>query len=251
MAHQILILNPWGVDYLDDATTEAVAPHVAADTDIRCESLGEDAPPVPWPGHDVAGAMIRKVAQAAGQGTEAVVIGCTADPFVAEVREASPVPVIALTETVCADAKQWGRLGVLSRRLPDAYFALIPTQGNFASLERRLSSYAMKAEDYSLRAVDVPAHPDPEALNAMTRADPAGLREVMIEAMTAALLDQGVTQGRGAVAADGVRALYFNCAFWSQSMAALGDSMPDFGVPVLDPVVSGVTYAEHLLASRS
>jgi hypothetical protein len=48
-----------------------------------------------------------------------------------------------------------------------------------------------------------------------------------------------------------VGSVYFACNFYSKWIAALGSDAKEFGVPLINPLVSGATFAEHLLDSAT
>lgn len=251
MSNKIMIINPWGVDYMDGLTEEVVAPCLGADTQVVCTSLGSVAAPLPWPTPSGRSPTIETARKAEADGFDAIVIGCAADPFLAETRSAVSIPVVGVTETVCASVKNRGKVAILARRLSDAYLPLIPSQGNWDFWTDTAKGYGLADGDFCMRRVNVPAHPDPDALERMTREDPLGLRDATVEAMDASLHAEGLAAAEAAVA-DGAQALFFACAFWSKPIASLGSSAAaKFCAPVINPLVSAATYAEHLVASAA
>ncbi|WP_051165801.1 aspartate/glutamate racemase family protein [Amycolatopsis orientalis] len=251
MAQRIMMVNPWGVGYMDEPAREVVSPHLHDSTELAVTNLGEAAPPLPWPAAEASGLMVERARQAEKDGFGAVVIGCCADPFLDETRAAVSIPVVGVTEAVCSTAKNWGKLAILARRLPDSYLPLIPTQGNFDFWIGKARQYGLSGEQFTTRGVAVPAHPDPETLDRLTETDPGALRDRTLDAMANGLHEDGLVQAKSAVEEDGAKALFFACAFWSRSIDELGDAASAYGAPVINPLVCAATYAEHLLESKA
>ena len=250
MSQRILMVSPWGVDYMDAPAERVVAPHLHSDTELVVTNLGDAAPPLPWPCPEGEAVMIETARKAEANRFDAVVIGCAADPFLKETRKAVSIPVVGVTESVCASARNWGKLAVLARRLSDSYLPLIPSQGNWDFWIGKATGYGLSPDDFVMRGVPVPAHPEPDELTRLTDEDPARLRDLTLEAMGQALHADGLTQAKAAVKDEGARALFFACAFWSESIDQLGATAQEFGAPVINPLVCAVTYAEHLLISK-
>jgi allantoin racemase len=248
MPTEIMVLNPWGVDYMDEATREVVEPFAGAGTTITVSNLGDAAPRVPWPSGDIAGPLLEKVREAADQGCGAVVVGCAADPFLSEVRAEAPIPVVGVTESVCAAVQPRGRVGVLARRLNDSYLSLIPAQGNKEFWPNMLRGYGIDEGAVSVRAVPVRRHPEPDELIRMTDSDPTGLCDRILDAMTEAFLGEGVREAERSVHEDGAQALFFACTFWSRAIAESANRLGDrLGVPVVNPLLCAVARAQRLL----
>ena len=251
MSQKILILNPWGAGYMDTVTEEVVAPYLHPDTDVVCTNLGPGASPMPWPVPESRPLAVERAMQAQADGFDAIVIGCCADPFLLDIRKAVSIPVVGVTESVASTARNRGKVAVLTRQLEDAYQRLIPSQAEWELVwSRRLTSYRLQPEEFCLGQVFVPKHPDPDTLLDLTARDPARLRDLTIGAMDEALHSQGLEQARAVAKAAGATAVFFGCAFWSKPIAALGEAAAAFGIPVINPLVSATSYAEHLLLSR-
>lgn len=247
-----MILNPWGFDYMDSVAERVVGPYLHAGTDVVCVNLGKEALPMPWPVPESRKLVVEKAMKAQADGFDAIVIGCCADPFLSDIRQAVSIPVVAVTESVCATARSRGKITIMARRLPDHFRSLIPIQNAWEKGWTDLATgYGLKPSEFSLRRVFVPNHPDPETLVDLTARDQAKLRDLTIAAMGEALHAEGLEQTRAAVKEDGAKAVYFACAFWSSPIAALEEAGNAFGVPVINPLVSAVSYAEHLLLSAS
>ncbi|SDG82112.1 aspartate/glutamate racemase family protein [Microbacterium pygmaeum] len=250
MTRRILVLSPWGVDYMDKPTAEIAGRHVRSDTELEVRNLGDVAPPLPWPVAGMAGRAVEVARQAEADGFDGIAIGCCADPFLQDIRAAVGIPVSAPSESVIHASRTYGKLTILPRRLSDAYLPLIPTQGNFDFWNGTARKNGLGDGDYTLRAVPVPKHPSPEDLERYTPTDPGLLRDLTIDAMTEALRTSGLEQAKLATAEDGAAALYFACAFWSTGIEGLGLDAAEFGAPVLNPVVAATTYVEQALVAQ-
>lgn len=251
MPQRILLLNPWGVSYMDDVAEQVVAPTLRSDTELVVANLGDAAPPLPWPAASASDVAVEAVRKAEADGFHAVVIGCCADPFLKETRAAVKIPVVGLTEAVCVGARTRGKLTVMARGLSDDYLPLIPTQGNWDFWTNKPLSYGLDRDQFSLRRVYVPEHPSPAELERLTVEDPKRLGELTVAAMEASLHEQGLAEARAAVEEDGADVLYFACAFWTKPIAELGEKAEAYGATIVNPLVTGATYAEHLVVASA
>lgn len=249
MSRRILMLSPWGVEYMDQPALDVASKHVRPDTELEVRNLGSNAPQLPWPVASAEGLAVEAARKAEADGFDGIVIVCCADPFLEAVRAAVNIPVTGLSEATIATAKQYGKVGIMARRLSDDYLPLIPSQGNWDFWNNTALKNGLKEGQYALHAVEVPKHPSPEDLDRLTEEDPAGVRDLTVEAMREALLTNGVRESRLAVE-DGVDALYFACAYWSRGIDELGDDAELFDVPIINPVVAGVGFLEHALVAR-
>ncbi len=249
MSRRIMILSPWGVDYMDEPALEVARRHARPDTELEIRNLGEDAAPLPWPVAASEGLMVEAARKAETDGFDGIAIGCCADPFLASVREAVNIPVSAPSEAAAYTSRQFGKVAILARRLSDSFLPLIPSQGNWDFWNGTAQKYGLAENDYTLRAVQVPTHPSPEDIDRLTPSDPGLLRDLTIEAMTDALYTNGVTEARAAVA-DGAEAIYFACAYWSRGIDALDGDHSAFGAPLLAPIPTTVGFVEQALVAQ-
>lgn len=250
MSHRIRIIHPWGVDFIDQPVLEAVAPFLHPSTDVSVSNLGEDAVQLPWPAGKDRDLAIEAAVRAEREGMEAIVIGCAADPFVKDVRQAVSIPVVGLMETAVIDSRVRGKLAIFPRRLKEEWLPYIAEDRNWEAWQERAHGYGLSDDEYTMRQIQVPEHPAPETLERLKTEDPKGLYEVMIESMTAALLGEGVQQVRSA-AEEGARSGYFACAYWSPALIEHGEEFRGTGLRAVNPVISGITYAEHLVLSAA
>jgi len=186
--------------------------------------------------------IFRRLTRRVGRSTPAFIISITAVPPL--------IPVVGVTEAACATARSRGKITIMARRLSDSFRSLIPIQNAWERGWTDLATgYGLKPGEFSLRRVFVPGHPDPETLVDLTNRDQAKLRDLTVAGMSEALHAEGLEQTRAAIKEDGARAVYFACAFWSLPISELEKAGNAFGVPVINPLVSAVSYAEHLLLS--
>lgn len=252
MSQKIMILSPWGADYMDSVAEEAVTSSLHERTEVVCTNLGKEASPLPWPMPESRELVVQRARKAQADGFDALVIGCCADPFLADVRAAVSIPVVGLTEAFCATARSRGKVALLIRGLSDAYLPLIPTQNNWKDgWGGRALAYGLKPEEFTVRRVFVPNHPDPETLMYLTSHHQEKLRDLTLSAMEEALHAEGLVQAKAAAEEGGAKAAYFACAFWSKPIHKLNKQAKDLGIAIINPLASAVSYVEHLLLSRS
>lgn len=248
MSRRILILNPWGIDNMDQPALDVAAAYARPDTDFEVRNLGPGAPPLPWPHAEQKDRAVEVARQAEADGFDGIVIGCSADPFLSDIRGALDIPVTAPVEAAVHTGKGFGKFGLFARLLSEEYLPLIPTQGNWDFWNGTAQRYGLSPDEYALRRVFVPKHPTPQELHDLTAADPARLRDLTIEAMTEALLTDGVEQARAAIEEDGVKVLYFACAFWSPGIEEIrAEAEKRFGAPVLNTLGNATSFMEHTL----
>ncbi|MFF1553171.1 aspartate/glutamate racemase family protein [Rhodococcus erythropolis] len=252
MSRKIMILHPWGVGYMDSKAIEAAAPFVRSDTEVACTNLGDGAPPLPLPLPGYEGLAVEKALKAEAEGFDAIVVGCCADPFLDEIKAAVSIPATGLSEATLRSAHSRGKMAILVRNLGDAYLPMIPSQNDWGFWRNLGATYGLsEGEHYSLREVMVPKHPDPRELERLTVEDPAKLADLTIEAMTDALYENGLPEAEKAFADDGVKSVFFACAFWGQAIAQLQRNGHHLGGKIVNPLVSGVTYAEQMVLASA
>ncbi|BCW35925.1 hypothetical protein StoSoilA2_19810 [Arthrobacter sp. StoSoilA2] len=253
MSQRILLLNPWGMSYMDEPALELVARHVRPDTTVEVRNLGEAAPPLPWPVEDLEATMVAEAQRAQAEGFDGLVIACSGDPYLKVVREAVDIPVSAPTEAAIHLSRSFGKVAVLARRMPDSYSAPLSRlsgRGNGDFWEDKAREYGLADDEFTIRRVPITRHPEFESLEHLTDVDPDGLRDMTLDAMTAALLTEGVAQAKAAVQEDGAEVIYFACTFWSRGLDELSGNRSLFGVPVLNPLVSAAIFVESAIIAR-
>lgn len=253
MSQRILILNPWGMSYMDEPARVVVARHIRPETSIEVRNLGKAAPPLPWPVAGIEAAMIAEAQRAQAEGFDGLVIACSGDPYLKVVREAIDIPVSAPTEAVIHLSRTFGKVAILARQMPGSYsvpLSSLSGRGNGDFWQEMARDYGLAEDEYTIRRVPVSKHPEFQSLEHLTVADPELLREMTINAMTDALLTDGVAQARAAVKEDGADAIYFACTFWSRGVEEFGGDQSLFGVPVLNPLVTAASFVESAILSQ-
>ncbi|QIX53688.1 aspartate/glutamate racemase family protein [Rhodococcus sp. DMU1] len=251
MSQRILLLNPWGMGYMDAPAQEVVGPRVRPDTTIEVRNLGDAAPPLPWPVAGIESAMIAEAQRAQAEGFDGLVIACSGDPCLEVVREAVQIPVSAPTEAAIRTSHAFGKLAILPRQLPDSYASRLRSLGSGDFWRTMAREYGLSEGDYASRRVSIPGHPEPDVLDHLTSADPERLRELTLDAMTDALRTDGVRQAAAAIAEDGADVVYFACTFFSRGIEELNTDGAFFGVPVLNPLVTAASFVESAIVSQS
>lgn len=251
MSKIIRIIHPWGVDYVDEPALEAVAGYLHPSIDLEVTNLGADAVQLPWPAAADKPLAIAAAQQAERDGVDVIVVGCAADPFVRDIRAAVGIPVVGLMETAIRDSAVRGKLAIFPRRLKEEWLPYISEDRNWEAWAERARGYGLSDDQYTMRQIQIPSHPTPEELHRLTTEDPRGLFDVMIGSMTEALVGEGIAQVRSAVAEDGAKSGYFACAYWTPGLIEHGEDFGGLGMQAINPLVSGVTYAQHLVLSAA
>lgn len=251
MSQRILMINPWGMDYMDAPALEVVSPRMRPDTTVEVRNLGDAAPALPWPVPGSEGAMIAEAQRAEADGFDGLVIACSGDPFLNAVRSAVDIPVTAPTEAAILTSRAFGKLAILPRQMPDSYAPRLQSLGSGDFWQTKARSYGLADGDYAFRRVSIPEHPESDVLDHLTEADPERLRDLTLEAMTAALRGEGASQAKDAAAVEGAEVVYFACTFFSQGIEELNTDGTYFGIPVLNPLVTAASFVETAILSQS
>lgn len=251
---RILILTPWGMDYMDEPALKVVSRHVRPDTTVEVRNLGEPVPALPWPVASGEAATVAAARRAQAEGFDGLLIACSGDPYLEAVREAVDIPVSAPTEAALHLSRAFGKIAIMARQMPASYdepISHVWGAGSGDFWRDRAQESGLAEGDYTIRRVPIDKHPDFDTLMELTDSDPDRLRDLTLEAMTDALLTDGVSQAREAVEKDGADAVYFACTFFSAGIDELGDEENPFGVPVFNPLVSAATFLESAIISQS
>ena len=171
------------------------------------ESIYDVAMSTPW--------LLEEIRKAEGEGFDAVIIPCMADPGLHAAREISNIPVIGESEISC----------LLATALGHKFSVLQPIKQSIGVARQNLRSYGLDGSLASVRTIDVD-------VNEMV-ADPEAMKQATIR------------EGRKAIDEDGADVLVVGCGF----MAAIVDALQDeLGVPVIHPYAAAIKYAEMLVA---
>lgn len=145
---------------------------------------------------------------------DAIVIACFDDTGLDAVRTSVSVPVLGIGEAAYHAASmlanRFSVITTLSRSVP--------------GLENNLMRYGLAQKCVKVRATEIP-------VLKLEEGDPATLDKIRSEIRTA--IDH-----------DNAEAIVLGCAGMADLMAALSD---EFGLPVIDGVAAGVTFAEALV----
>jgi allantoin racemase len=251
---RILILTPWGMDYMDEPALRAVSRHVRPETAVEVRNLGQPVPALPWPVASGEAAMIAEARRAQAEGFDGLLIACSGDPYLEAVRKAVDIPVSAPTEAALHLSRAFGKLAIIARQMPASYdepISHVWGAGSGDFWQDRARATGLAEGDYTIRRVPIVKHPDFDTLMELTDSDPDRLRDLTLDAMTDALLTDGVPQAREAVEQDGADVVYFACTFFSAGLHELSDAENPFGVPVLDPLVAAATFLESAIISQA
>ena len=148
---------------------------------------------------------------------DAIVIACFDDTGLDAVRTLVSVPVLGIGEaayhTASMIANKFSVITTLSRSVP--------------GLENNLVRYGLAQKCVRVRATDIP-------VLALEAGDPATLNKIR-------------TEIRDAIEQDNAEAIVLGCAGMADLMAELSE---EFGLPVIDGVSAGVTFAEALVNNK-
>ena len=148
---------------------------------------------------------------------DAIVIACFDDTGLDAVRSLVSVPVLGIGEAAYHAASmiatKFSVITTLSRSVP--------------GLESNLMRYGLAQKCVCVRATDIP-------VLKLEEGDPATLFKIRSEI-------------REAIAQDHAEAIVLGCAGMADLMAQLSE---EFGLPVIDGVAAGVTFAEALVNNR-
>lgn len=245
---RLLLLHPWGPDYMDASARDTMQAHLGPTSRIEVDNLGKEAQKMPWPHADSRARMLERAQQAERAGYDGLIIGCAADPFLAEIQAPLSIPVTAPSQAAAWRAAQIGPLGVVTRRLAPHFSALIPNQDNWQDTwQRRFAGYGV--ERILLDSIFVDRHPDPEELVNLTAADPALLARRILHAMAQALQAQGPAAFQRLKSA-GAEVAYMGCTFWSQSLWRHFQLKSAFALPVINPLGNAALHSEALARGR-
>lgn len=148
---------------------------------------------------------------------DAIVIACFDDTGLDAVRTLVSVPVLGIGEAAyhaaSMIANKFSVITTLSRSVP--------------GLENNLMRYGLAQKCARVRATEIP-------VLKLEEGDPATLVKMRLEI-------------REAIEQDNAEAIVLGCAGMADLMAELSD---EFGLPVIDGVAAGVTFAEALVNNR-
>jgi allantoin racemase len=213
---RVLWINPVGTSTFDDALSEELEPVKRPETEVEVRSLAEGPTHLEYHAYEaeVVPGMLRMIASAERDGFDAVAIGCFCDTGLRPAREiAQRIAVAAPCESCLHVAATLGNtfsiLGVTRKTIPEMHDNVVRY-----GFRDRLASFrvlGMGIDDF---------HVDPE--------------------LTCSRL---IADGRAAVDEDRAEVLVLGCTIQYGFHTTL---QREVGVPVVDPVVATLKYAELL-----
>nr|ADI20561.1 hypothetical protein [uncultured alpha proteobacterium EB080_L84F03] len=211
---KILVINPNTTSSMTDKI--AIAARAVARPDTEIISVNSQDGPASIQGFlDVATCIPGLLAEVARYPyVDAIVIACFDDTGVDAVRTLVNIPVLGIGEAAyhaaSMIANKFSVITTLSRSVP--------------GLENNLMRYGLAQKCARVRATDIP-------VLKLEEGDPATLFKVKSEI-------------RESIAQDNTEAIVLGCAGMADLMAELSE---EFGLPVIDGVSAGVTFAEALV----
>lgn len=158
--------------------------------------------------------ILEEVEKAEGEGVDAVIIHCMADPALEAAREIVSIPVLGEGLACFLTAMALGRR-----------FSIISPGGADSPLyERNMRIYGLADHLGSVRGLDIPI--------AQLRTDLRALKEAFI------------VQARRAIEMDGAEVIVPGCG---EIHGIAQEATEELGIPVLDPIATVVAFAEMLV----
>ena len=214
---KILVVNPNTTTSMTDKI--AIAARAVARPDTVIVATNSQQGPASIQGFlDVATCIPGLLAEVSRhQDVDAIVIACFDDTGVDAVRTLVSVPVLGIGEAAyhaaSMIANKFSVITTLSRSVP--------------GLENNLMRYGLAQKCVRVRATDIP-------VLKLEEGDPATLFKIRSEI-------------RESIKQDNTEAIVLGCAGMADLMAQLSE---EFGLPVIDDVAAGVTFAEALVNNR-
>ncbi|MDG1801787.1 MAG: aspartate/glutamate racemase family protein [Paracoccaceae bacterium] len=214
---KILVINPNKTASMTDKI--AIAARAIARPDTQIVTANSQDGPASIQGFlDVATCIPGLLAEVAKHpDVDAIVIACFDDTGVDAVRTLVDVPVLGIGEAAyhaaSMIANKFSVITTLSRSVP--------------GLENNLMLYGLAQKCARVRATDIP-------VLKLEEGDPATLFKIKSEI-------------RESIAQDNTEAIVLGCAGMTDLMAQLSK---EFGLPVIDGIAAGVTFAEALVNNR-
>ncbi|CUH41161.1 aspartate/glutamate racemase family protein [Ruegeria atlantica] len=214
---KILVINPNTTTSMTDKIASAARAVARPDTEIVAAS-SQDGPASIQGFLDVATCvpgLLKEVVQ--HRDVDAIVIACFDDTGLDALRTLVSVPVLGIGEAAyhaaSMIANKFSVITTLSRSVP--------------GLENNLMRYGLAQKCGRVRATEIP-------VLKLEEGDPATLDKIRSEI-------------RVAIEQDNAEAIVLGCAGMADLMAHLSE---EFGLPVIDGVAAGITFAEALVNNK-
>jgi allantoin racemase len=240
-ARRIVYITPGGTDPFAEHYRGMLAAAASPGTDVSCFHLNLDEEPdspflpeVPT----YYGELFRRIKEFEGEGYDAAIIGCSADPGLLDARRMARIPVTAPLEANLRIAD------MLGKRLAIFVPGDVGERTQYETLARL---YGLDHVVAWVRHVDL-GYPPAAELAALMATDGARLLEVVLACHSTFLDEQLPALAERAIEDHGAEALYFGCTLWTGMVAGLAKSL---GITVLDPGIGALRAAEFLADTLS
>ncbi|MCY3924081.1 MAG: aspartate/glutamate racemase family protein [bacterium] len=240
---RILLINPLGVNVYDELVSEVVRPALSSDTELTVRSLaGSGVPETAFlPAASLLmNQLLSAVQQGERDGFDAVVIGCASDPGLTDAKELVSIPVTAPMEAAVATGRAFGRLAVVAPRIESGEGENLPQDANW--VRRLVHAYDGGPIFAGVFSAPCP-HPPADLVDRLVHEDPLELRTIVRRGMAEAIAGPAGDAAEAAFRDHDASVLFFACTIWSGLLEPVRDRVP---VPVLDPLITPVRYAEML-----
>ena len=190
--------------------------------------------------------LLGAVEQGEKDGFDAVVIACCSDPGLEDAKDLVSIPVTAPMEAAVATALGLGRLAVIAPRIESAEGENLPQSANWV---RRLIHRYGGGPAFAAVLSAPSGHPSEDEVNRLLAdEDLDGLREAVRREMSASIAGPAAAAAESAWRDHEATVLFFACTLWSDLLGPIRERLP---IPVLDPLVTPVRYAELLAGAGS
>ncbi len=241
---RIQVINPLGVDNHNHTTLDVVAPAVSLDTELSVRSLaGTGVPPTAFlPSANVfMNQLLTTIVEAERDGYDAAVIACCSDPGLEDAKDLVSIPVTAPMEAAVATGRGFGRLGVIAPRIQSGEGENLPQTANW--VRRLVHRYGGAYAFAGVVSADSGHPPKEEVEGYIVRGDDEGLGAAVRREMTASVAGPAGEAAETAWRELEADVLFFACTLWGGLLDPVRERVP---IPVLDPLVTSVQYAELL-----
>jgi Asp/Glu/hydantoin racemase len=135
------------------------------------------------------------------------------------------------------------RFGVVAPRIESGEGENLPQTSNW--VRRLIHRYGAEARFGGVFHAPT-GHPSAQEVSRLLEEDPAGLRAAVRREMSASIAGPAGDAAELAWREHDVTVLFFACTLWSGLLDPIRDRVP---IPVLDPLIAPVRYAELLAAA--
>ncbi len=241
---RIQIINPLGIDKHNETTLDVVRPTVSLDTQISARSLaGTGVPATAFlPAASLfMNQLLAAVIEAEKDGFDAVVIACCSDPGLEDAKDLVSIPVTAPMEAAAATGLAFGRLGVIAPRIESGEGENLPQTANW--VRRLIHRYGGEASFAGVISAPCGHPSEEEVAQYLANDDASGLGAAVRREMSASIAGPAGEAAEFAWRENEATALFFACTLWGGLLDPIRDRVP---IPVLDPLLTPVHYAELL-----